>query len=240
MSTDIKETYQGLVDGAEVVFAYKAFAEPDQPYCISVNLGGDKYLAATLQPTLPDEFITAAEADGLNRAQIVRWVNVLTELYEKAKAWDDFQAGLDEIAECPDHYTVPALLQNSPYQVDALGEDEIDEVWEDNQGDQYRFDHGEWMISEDGSSWRPILSRYASVLTNYGPYTVVSQPRRAVKQLTETERDADWEFVNDAGEHFVYRWQNGTWVCSLDGDEFTSVGEDGPQLEGIGFLMEIV
>ncbi|APQ42161.1 hypothetical protein PBI_MRMAGOO_57 [Mycobacterium phage MrMagoo] len=260
MSTDIKETYQGLVDGAEVVFAYKAFAEPDQPYCISVNLGGDKYLAATLQPTLPDEFISAAEADGLNREQIVRWVNVLTEMFEKAQAWDDFNADLAQIATDDqqdyvlwspdsavsvvvggDNPTVDKLL--SPYQVDRLGYDETDEIWEDIEGDFYQFRDGEWRFSGDLNdpfeAWVSIIGS-EDFLTDYGPYTAVVRPRRAVQVLTAAERDAEWEFINNAGERFVYRWTGDDWHCSLNGDRFTSVGADGPQLEGIGLLMEIV
>ncbi|QNL30766.1 hypothetical protein SEA_ESTES_57 [Mycobacterium phage Estes] len=243
MSTDIKETYQGLVDGAEVVFAYKAFAEPDQPYCISVNLGGDRYLAATLQPSLPDEFLSEVEAEGLNREQVLRWVRFLTEMVEKARAWDDFNAGLAEIAhdpeECPDHYTVP----NSPYQVNALGYNETDEIWEDIEGDFYQFRDGEWWFSGDlNDPFEAWVSIHGSedFLTNFGPYTAVRKLPRKVQVLTAAERDADWEFVNDAGEHFVYRWTGDDWHCSLDGDRFTSVGDDGPQLDGVGFLTEIL
>ncbi|ASR75902.1 hypothetical protein J4U02_gp055 [Mycobacterium phage Aziz] len=246
MSTDIKETYQGLVDGAEVVFAYKAFAEPDQPYCISVSLGGERYLAATLQPSLPDEFLSEIEAEGLNREQVLRWVRFLTEMVEKARAWDDFNAGLAEIAhdpeECPDHYTVPAFLQ-SPYQVDALGYNETDEIWQDSDGDYFKFIDGEWCMSLDAddpdNDWVDIIG-HENFLTDFGPYTAVRKQPRKVQVLTAAERDAEWEFVTDTGERFVYRWTGDDWVCSLNGDRFTSVGDDGPQLDGIGFLTEIL
>ncbi|QSM01099.1 hypothetical protein SEA_NANOSMITE_54 [Mycobacterium phage Nanosmite] len=257
MSTDIKETYEGLVDGAKVVSAYRAFAEADQPYCISADLG-DRVLWATFQPSLPDDLITAEEADEANRRNIVKWVTTLTELIEKAKAWDDFVNDINAIADVEDIFWTPESAVSvivggdnptmdafaSPYQVDRLGYDETDQVWMDRDGDYFKFLDGEWWFATDSNDppedWTDLVG-YENLLTDFGPYTAVRTEPRKVIRLTAAERDARWYYINFSGDRFDYYWDEDEWVCDLGNGKTIGVGADGPDIgNNAGHLVEVL
>ncbi|QNJ56861.1 hypothetical protein SEA_REINDEER_51 [Mycobacterium phage Reindeer] len=171
MSTDLKERFEGVIDGDTVVSVYRAFAEDDKPYCIHVSLP-DVNLFATFQPTEVDEYTTAEEAEAIDRQNAAKWVQVLTSLVEKAKNWDDLQDSLEEAEEL--------AAADSPYQVDKLTDDCSDLYWVDREGDVYKFDGGQWWVTTHiGSSNFELVGDHEGLLTNYGPYTAIPSPEFA-------------------------------------------------------------
>ncbi|MBB5167171.1 hypothetical protein [Mycobacterium sp. AZCC_0083] len=269
MSTDIRENYEGLVDGERVVTAYRAFAEPDKPYCITLDLG-DQIVSGAFRPLVADEDFTAEEAESLNRANIIDWVSVLTDLIEKAQAWDDFVAEVEEAEQYPDEYYGAEFLSGggvitdtfdrsgavdldapatTAWSVDNLGYNEIDSVWMDRQGDRYKHVNGVWYIQDCDDilgDWDEIASN-SDLLTDYGPYTTTLADRapRQAKSLGEDERDAEWSFTADDGTVFIYRWNGETWEGKSsafgDGDVWVSISADGPVIRNTpNYLIEII
>lgn len=260
MGTDIRESYEGLVDGKRVVNAYRAFAEPDKPYVITLELG-DNIISGTFQSMVADADFDADEAADFNRRNTVAWVEQLTELAEKAQAWDDF---VDEVTEVeaddyslyPQEYYIPAgfstsaveLDQPTAWSVDRLGMDETDSIWTDCEGDRYKYFNDAWHMQinvEDPESW-DVVAALAN-LHLFAPYTTTLADRlpRKVRSLGEAERDAEWIYVDPSGQKsdLRYRWMVTEWVCSRGGDDpWEGVDWDGPILapDSTSYLLEVI
>lgn len=245
MTTEVRTrtTIEGWVDGKKVVSAYRAFAEDKQPYCISFHLQGvTRY--ATFEPTQPDEEIgiDQRDADEFNLRQVTGWVETLTELIEKAQYWDDFVTDIEQIADDENAPGVPSFdngpaYGDGPVSVDHLTDDEADKVWQDSDGDRYKWIDGDWHIKYIGY---PVWERDEDTdtyLRGVGPYVEV-RPRE-VEKLTESERDAVWSFTGENGKQYNYRWNDdtvfngihpGSWEAQDQSGNWWPIGSQGPQL----------
>lgn len=186
-TVNFRAEYSGYIQDTKIAWTYKAYAEEDQPYVVAL-LENPRDPLVLIQ--IPSDYLNgeldADEAEEVDRQNAIRWVDALTKLVDKARKWDEFVADISGIAEChngpvpfesvePDFSDDADLEEDDdPYQVDELDDDCVDQTWEDQDGDKYRFIDGEWHVFDDAKlEWEPLGN--AEWLYKYGPYTVVGK-----------------------------------------------------------------
>lgn len=197
--------YSAHIDGEKVASTYKAYADEGQPYCIVADTGGDDISILVQMPSayLDDE-LTAAEAEELDRRNAIEWVELLAELVEKARLYDDLMDAMDGAGE----YADPDFdddfedfedgdASNRIIATDSLAALDPEEgaIWRDVDGDYYQWDKGKWHISYGSpDDFEPV--QLNATLTNHGPYERVEDDGSSpyvVAALGPEEEDAVWE-----------------------------------------------
>lgn len=280
------DEYAGHIGAEKVAWFYRAFAEEHQPYVILLDALGEE-LYITQYPSAATPYDEPGEdPTALDRENAATWVDTLTKLVWKARAYDDMVEQIygDEttmnlcaydgfdVTWTPDSAVSVILGGDNPildgfldddivvdlasphgfdsaYTVPELTSAEDDQEWVDQDGDHYKVIDDEWHWTPGYTDeWTPV-EEDTQFLTDYGPYTAVRgerQPRK-VKRLTESERDAEWQYFNYADTEFRYRWNSDleTWEGWYDGrpnDTWSPVDERGPFI-GNGdddFLVEVI
>jgi hypothetical protein len=176
------EAYDG---DQRIAWAYRAFAEPGQPYVVVLDVEDLPRLAITQYPTTTllrgDEF-DPDEAEAHDLQNVIMSIKALAALAVKARAYDELFDGIEENEDEIDYEPVdldgPSADQDSdgPFVVDTLGDDETDMEWVDNDGDHYKHINGEWYVAYEGDTpWRPVTDEGPQYLTEYGPYRAVGK-----------------------------------------------------------------
>lgn len=179
--------YSGHVDGEKVAWMYRAYNEDGAPYVLAVDY---EFGPLTIVQA-PTEFLDGVADEEADRENAIDWVHRLTELVDKAKAYDEIFDAVEE-AECeldpsmcglPNPVTLSDIIHDfvveddddDAYVVDELTDAETDTEWVDRDGDHYKFICGEWHFSYAGDGpWEPVTEP-GYPLTSFGPYTAVGE-----------------------------------------------------------------
>lgn len=248
MGIDIRERIDAQTDdGRGRVSAYRAFAEDDKPFCISLEYDGE-IVAATFQPDVVDDEYTTAEVEASQREQINAWVKMLADLIEKASCWDDFVDDIQAVGDEEVAAVIPLFPYPKPvgtiqdldsiissvtsYETKELTYDDTDFIWTDQDGDRYQFWGERWHVQDqlDGE-WVEADPRF---LTDFGPYTSTDDDRapRKTKKLGEFQRDTDWTLTGPLGTVRDYKWdsEKSQWSSRENGGEWYHIHAPTPYL----------
>lgn len=93
------------MDDVRVAWTYRAYNEEGSPYVVVLNNDGDDYPLALIQA--PIEFLDGEPDEEADLANAKLWVHRLTELVEKAQAYDEiFDDAEDALADFHDLHVV--------------------------------------------------------------------------------------------------------------------------------------
>lgn len=184
--------YSGHVDGEKVAWMYRAYNEEGAPYVLVL----DYEVGPITIVQAPTEFLDGVPDEEVDRENAIDWVHRLTELAQKAKAYDEIFDAIEEAEREPDlanlhdfvdesdeslamtaNLWLPITDENTKkaahgvYVVDELTDVENDSEWVDHDGDHYKNIDGRWYLSYEGKSQWHVAD--ADELTDYGPYTAV-------------------------------------------------------------------